>query len=403
MSIKPSDLVAGAEKIATEISEHCKFGKQSEGLNGKFACGQFYGENVRGRAQRGLYGTASAISILLGVGSTEYVTTAKQLISFVEDRGTIEKGILTEAKLQEDDLLTIKQAYLLAGLTNAADKASFETQLKEKLLAAKNAAHGSWGLFLDDSEPSEVATCYVLQALEGRLPDDELKKTRSYLWTVQEQLAQRGLADPDAIARRCLILFTLSRNFDNPRVDVPPKDKLSAAVKSLWLHARPLYSSDYEISVEFNRNERNHYIRIPWQIYLVHALLRVDPPALYSQRVQAFLTRINTSALSGGYAYVQAGQYLASKTNWIVFALLNYAGKITQTPSWPFKARDWLGERWATPWIRFAVVVALGFLGLLLSNRFKAQLDSLSPLWPEVIAGIYIMFFSGLYTFRRSA
>lgn len=396
MALEPDDLANGMEKITDEVFKHCEHGAQKNGLNNNaLACGQFYGDSVKSRGQRGIHGTAAAISILLASDKKKHVDVAKRLLIYAKDHCTIDPHTV------DDDLNTSKQAEILAALNDSADAPDYLLNLKTKLLNKKNPSDGFWGYFLDeDDKPSEVATCYAVLALNNRVPADQLLTSKKFLWKGQRDLEEQSKAsDIYAIAIRSLILYVLATC--KPDTAAYSQKDLKLAIKNLWNICRPHYKSAFEVPVEYERKEKNQYLRLPWQIYLAHALLLTDPTCFYTKRFQEYLSTLNQSAQSGGY-YEHAGKYFSTRANAILFKFFACASKLTPHKTLYIRFIDPSLESWVQKkWVRLSAVGTLGVLGLLLSNYCKEQLNAQSPVWVEVIGWGFSATLTWLYSTGR--
>ncbi|MFZ2405999.1 MAG: hypothetical protein WAW41_12745 [Methylobacter sp.] len=398
MALEPNQLTKGMEKIAEEIFKHCKYGKQSENLaNGALACGQFYGDNVKNRIQRGLHGTSAAISILLASQKQEYVDIAKKLLIYTKNRQTYDPQNV------DDDLNTIKQAETLMALNNLADDPQYLQSLKDRLLNKQNASDGSWSHFFDDNTPSEEATCYAVLSLHNKISPEKLIKSKEYLWKKQEALLDKSKSsDIYAIAIRSLILYTLASCQSNDANSLYTPKQLITEVKNLWNICRPEYRSDFEVTVEYYRKDKNQYLRLPWQIYLAHALLLTNNTYFYSKRFQRFLLILYQAAKeNGGYKYQHEGIFLSTRTNAILYRFFDYAKSITPHKATITKLTDDFLEAWSHSWIRTGVILALGFRFLTWSNQWKELLNDQSPLWGDFIGALVISALSWLYSTGR--
>ena len=408
MAIRPNDLDAGLAKITENIRDHCNQGSQSKGLKDALACGQFFGQDVSERAQRGLHGTAAALRILLGEPNPghENVATAKALLKYTQDRSKYEEGqgAGTKDSIADDEQNTIKQAELLAALSPTVRADHYRDLLLGQIKGGMDQATGAWSFFLDENNPQDVPTAYAVIALNLRGMRDDFTKARNYLWSAQQSLAQSSDAqDVNAIARRSIDLYALAVSESKETAQEFSSKELQNSITSLWKQCRPFYSSPYEITVEYYRANKNHYVKIPWQIYLAQALLLVRPNELYSSRYQEFLSSLMLQAQSGGYRYEHGGPYRSTRTNASVYALLSYAATLDVTPTALFKAQDFLRELWVKPWFRTAVIFMLGFLLLYATDGAKQRLDAHSPLWPNVISSLLVTGLAWLYGRGRRA
>jgi hypothetical protein len=394
MNLNPDDLTKGMEKIADEIVNHCKHGKQSTSLtDDKLACGQFYGDSVKNRTQSGLHGAAAAVSILLGSGKTTHVEVAKKILKFAQEYSS-------EPQNTDDALNTIKQAEILAALNDLADNSAYSNDLKNRLLTKQNASNGAWCDYLDEVDKhSEVATCYAVIALHTRVTPDKLLKSKNFLWDKQLNLLSPSKAsDIYAIAVRSLILYTLANCKINDSGSEYTKKDLKNNIKEIWEICRPQYKAEFEVTVEYDRNNKNQYLRLPWQIYLAHALLISEPTCFYTIGFQSYLSKLNKAANNGGYKYEHAGKYLSTRTNAILYNFLCTANKANPHKSYFYMLLDYCSEIWANTWIRAFVVFVLGFIFLKWSNEWKTLLENQNPLWGDFIGALVISALSWLYS-----
>lgn len=399
MKLNPNDLKKGMAKIADEICSHCKHGDQSKKYkdNGGLSCGQFYGGNVRNRVQCGLHGAASAMSILLLTKKSEHTDVAKKLLNFIKE--------FIKNKNKPDDVLnTIKKAEILASINELADDQNYLSDLKKELMSKQDESTGAWAYFLDEEEVSEVATSYVVLALCGRLESDSnvLINAQNYLWKSQFTLLEQSKAsDIYAIAIRSLILYTLAKcDLANSEITFSKKE-LNSSILELWNICRPQYKSQFEVTVEYNRKDKNQYLRLPWQIYLANAVILADSSYYYTISFQKYLSILDNAAQTGGYKYDQAGKFFSTRTNSILYTFLDTACKLDPKKKFLNGLRDQFLELWAKKYIRAIVVFMLGFGFLFLSNYSKGILSDQSPLWTDVIGAILILFLSWLYSTGR--
>jgi len=407
MALEPSDLSLSLSKIAEEVFEHCQHGAQSEGIvaidpqHPVRACGQFYGNDVRNRGQRGLHGTAAAVGILLSTRKGPYVDEANRLLNYVNRRMAIEQGagVTDLSQIIDDESNTIKQSELLASINSLASDPSCVPALIEKIFTGQDATSGAWGFFLDEKISSNIATCYAVLGLHDRVLPEKLQKAWKYLWDEQNQLTKRSEAfDVDAIARRSLILYTLIVSATDNSPGPFSKKELVATITSLWRHCQRQYEYPFEVTIEYHRGSKNHYVRIPWQIYLAHALLRANSSYFYSIRFQQYISALIQRAVQGGYAYSQAGPFLSTRTNHILYEFLSFASTLEPRVSVLFRAVDRLGEYWANDWVRMTSVTLIGLCGLKVSNMMNHQLLGQSSIVSNVIASVFIMLLCWLYS-----
>jgi hypothetical protein len=399
MTLNPNDLAKGMEKIADEIFKHCQHGKQSQpyNANGSLSCGQFYGDSVKERVQCGLHGAASAISILLLTRKTNHADVAKKLLKFT-------KEFNNNNQKPDDELNTIKQAEILAAINDLAEEPNYPIELKNKLINKQDCSSGAWAYFLDEQKVSEVATCYVVLALNGRLASDSevLIKAQNFLWKSQcDLLEQSKASDIYAIAIRSLILYTLAKcNLTNSGISFSKKE-LNSSIVELWNICRPQYKSQFEVTVEYDRNDKNQYLRLPWQIYLANAVILANSSYYYTINFQKYLSVLYKAAQAGGYKYDHAGKFFSTRTNAILYSFLDSAYKSNPKKYLLNWLRDQFLEAWAKNYIRTGAVFVLGLAFLSWSNQWKDILSEQSQFWGDFIGAIVISGLSWLFSMGR--
>ena len=283
-------------------------------------------------------------------------------------------------------------------INELASEPAYMASLLDKVKNGRDVSNGTWSFFLGDNTPSDVATCYAAMSVYKRVPSEDLSKSRAYLWKTQLDLERPSKSgDISAIARRSLILYTLTKTSSDGRSSGPARREVTAQVKTLWHFCRSKYLSPSEFVVEYYRGDKNHYIRIPWQIYLAHALLCVDPSCFHTKIFHQYLTTLHTSALQGGYVFDYAGPYFSTRTNAILCSFLNDASIAKPEASIVVVVRDTIHEYWTKPWIRLTFVFLLSAFIAHISNVSKPIMDHQSSLSINLISGGITAFFAWLY------
>lgn len=398
MILKPSDLATSLQQIASKVADHCEHGEQSKNLQNMLACGQFYGNDVRPRRQKGLHGSAAAAGLLLASQTKHNIEIAKKLLKYTENHSNTPENDL-------DNLNTIKQAEILAaidGRINLAEASDYCQKLINNLITYRDSSTGSWGYFLDnkDKVDSKVATSHALLALHQHVPPDDLLKTKEYLWKKQESLiASSNASDIYAIAIRSLILFSLAKCKNNNNTTEPFNEKeLRMQTSNLWKKCRSFYESSFEVTVEYHWDDKNQYLRLPWQIYLAHAVLLVDNSIFYTARFQKYLESISRQvAEQGGYKYDHAGRFLSTRTNGILYNFIDFARNLNPPKNYISIAKEKSLEIWRSKIVRIPIIFGLGVGTLYFAEINKALLESHSSLLNDLINGATTAFLAWLY------
>lgn len=393
MSIKPDDLKKSLKKIAIKVANHCENGQQNTGFNTneRLACGQFYGEGVENRTQRGLHGSAAAIAILLASQEQDHINIAKKLLLYTKSY-----------RNNNDDINTIKQSEILASFKDnisQTDSSEYASNLKNKIVSAMNQLNGTWSYFIDEEETSEIPTCYALLALHKQVSPNSLSKSKDFLWEHQKSLIEKSKQlDIHAVAIRSLILYVLAKCCDGNTTGATYglKDLRDTTI-CLWKDCRLQYELSFELTVEYYHNEKNYYLRLPWQIYLAHATLIMDNSIFYSKIFQKYLATLNLEAKDGGYKYIYSGKYLSTRTNSILYLFFNYASNITPHKNHLMIINDYLNEQWRLKLVRLFVIFILGCLFLYIANENKKFLDEQSSLLNDTLNGLITAFLAYIY------
>jgi hypothetical protein len=354
--INPVDLEQAINKITDEILGHCEHGSQNDLLGNMKACGQFFGIAQRKRKQRGLHGTAAAIYVLSARGNDSDIQMAQSLLEYAREQLT-EKPV-TDAEVDQDyDFQnTIKISEVLASINANMTRSDYADQLRIRLQNAQNKDTGAWSYYLDEGSDSDIPTCYALLALGSSITPEKLLKIHKYLWSVYDELEPNPSADPNAFARKCLILHAISQTIkESSSKDI--QRKLTNSISAMWKRSYAQYGSDIEVMISYFRDYQNHYIRLPWQFYLAGALVRTNPSQFYSIRFQRYLARINESALKGGFANIIDSPFRSTRSNAILISL--FRSLISSKPKSSFFAsvRDRISEWWSVNWVRFGFVI----------------------------------------------
>ena len=91
---------------------------------------------------------------------------------------------------------------------------------------------------------------------------------------------------------------------------------------SAWRSLEPLLVEDIEQNLEYWHSENTHYVRIPWQLYLLALASEYSPWRFATFRAQRRLHSIITAIRSDSFRYQYSGTYLSSRTNGIAYDAL---------------------------------------------------------------------------------
>ncbi|MBX6388887.1 MAG: hypothetical protein IRZ08_07790 [Frankia sp.] len=296
-------------------------GAQVTGLPaGTAAAGQYLDQYSF--AQRGLFGTAAAVLVLSrSAPDTDRLRMIDALIRYLKERPEIEEGLadpeglpVVRARLAIEKRDTFKSADVLYALSIAPAAAAGRDLLIGRLLPRITAARcptGGWAVELDPTARRDpLATAHVLRALHAAgvgIATDEITALRS-------DLSAGTQVSPYV---RCAILFALAQ--------VTPEDRtLAGEWRQLWESLRPEAASRAEANYEYTIGDRQYYVRIPWQLYLLAAATVCRRRALLtSPGVRTILFDCaGAIASSEGFAYRSSGHAQSTRTNAIAVETL---------------------------------------------------------------------------------
>jgi hypothetical protein len=295
-------------------------GKQSGALGGGvLACGQFVGASAHNEVQRGLFGTAAAISVLANSADLDAADAVARLVRYVETRASAERAIpngVSAVKVGRDASNVLRQSEVLFALTKVpagvARTDHLRSAIAEWLLSARTDDR-FWGYFADEANDEPVPTAYAYLALCVAGYTLKLKRTQDYF---REKLN----GDTDSISK-LLILHAIVRS--GTAAVFRSKD-LRAAFKSVQRVLASQLREHIEQNLEYWDGMRVHYVRIPWQLYYhcVEARL-LAWWQLPSGRLYVLLRQAMNSAQSGGYKYPHSGRLISSRTSSVLHDVLS--------------------------------------------------------------------------------
>jgi hypothetical protein len=215
-----------------------------------------------------------------------------------------------------------------------------------------------------EKERDPVATAHALRCLSAH--DIE---TRVDDWKYLETYLADSGADPYV---QCLILYIMvSYNFSKSS-----RNSFRLTYRRLMDRLSIEFAVNTEANYEYTRRGEQDYVRIPWQLYLMQAAVRLYPYSrFFAYAMQAKLTETARAAAShDGFRYGTSGSWLSTRTQACVYLAMreieafNLAGRL---PRLALRAHEtttrFTGSRLANRlmWsflIAFAIYSAVSFL-----------------------------------------
>jgi hypothetical protein len=300
-------------RIEEQFRDLLENGAQAQGIPAAvFAAGQHL--NPYSMNQRGLYGTAAALLALArSRPSSQRIGFIEGLIKYVNERPAIETTLastnedvaMLNARFAIEWRQSFKCSELLYALAAAppavAGREALLRQLLDRLESGRRAS-GGWSADLDpghDHDP--LATASIVRALH----------TAGVPVTPTDLNIVRTDADTTAVnpyVRSFCVLVLLEINgAEQPLINL---------WNGLLNNLRPQLRERTEANYEYTLGNRQYYVRIPWQLYLIEgaAICRPLRILLTSDIRSALLDAIQAINTSEGYIYQAFGHMKSTRT-----------------------------------------------------------------------------------------
>ena len=385
------DRIADAQQRITDLLLHqCEYGAQTKLLPPEFAaCGQFVGGDAEAIQQYGLHGISAALRVLGACQSDECRRIVKRLVSFCEASFGVNHAYVVRPKFtgMGDSQNVIKLGELLYGLsfvtTAQADRGPLVQHIADRLKTCIVDDRG-WGYFLDETEVELLPTAYAVRGLAQNGFNSDIRGVRKSLL---ESLAARAhSSDTSAVdvttAVACTYCLTFCLGADSE------DSVLEDTFLSTWRSLEPLLSEDIEQNVEYWRGKVTHYLRIPFQLYLLALASKYSQRRLAGFRAQRRLNSIIDALRSTSFKYPYSGAYLSSRTNGIAYDALAAIRERARNVVYLHLAygADYVRGLAGSRPVRVIAAILAGLV-ICYSIRQWALTGKLADLAPELLAG----------------
>jgi hypothetical protein len=389
-------------RIEEQFRDLLENGTQAVGIpQGFYAAGQHL--NPYSLNQRGFYGTAAALlAMSRSRPSPNRIGIIEGLIKYINDRPALEQGLadteedraMLPARLILDWKMAFKCADLLYALAATPPAVAGRETLLQDVLGRLHSGHrkaGGWAVDLDpgrDRDP--LATACVIRSLHAagvNVEPSDLDLVRGDAMTV-------GSASPYV---RCLCLLVLLEVGGGDDSTTKIWNDLLDTLRS-ELHDRT------EANYEFTIGNRQYYVRVPWQLYLIASASICKPTSLIftSDVRRALLDCVQAIDSPEGYVYTAFGHMKSTRTYSILMDTLWRVSKQLQTSK--TLARISLVANWAiriiysriSAWTALFAALALAVVGLY--AWLSESSSRLNAVGPELAAAVLL----GLISFLLS-
>lgn len=380
------------------------------------AAGQYF--DLPDRTQRGLHGTAAALRVVsAGHPNSDLVRTVTGgIVRYLRDRESVELAAagddsqaqaVTVERLRHDSVNTIKQAETLYALTfvsnGLAECDDLKTQISTRLLDCGRDPRG-WEFILGAGrEPHPLPTAHALRALTRNGHSADL-----WLPSVSKALIDRSSRPRNDILTAAIDCFLLQVLLEVG--DALTRKESKRIFDSLWSRLHRELTTLREVNVDFFDDDRQNFVRVPWQLHLAVAAAAVHPYRRYLSAPVQRMLRTVTSSVSGqyGFRYPESGEHLSTRTYGIVYdtvALLD--GRSSPRAVAPNSLTSLVGAANLTMRVgrrvAFAVatLLALGVAAAGLWSWYHDDARSLGDLAPNFLSAAVLTALSYILAIRR--
>lgn len=400
--------------IISLFKEQCQNGAQAKALEGHdvTACGQFLGEQAKNYQQRGLHGTAAALRVLARGDSEESRILVSRLVKYLANREEIETQIQCDdekarqkCELNSKNVIKVSETlYALSYVdTGVSGTEALVKKLAADLIKALKEDKG-WSYFTDDDNgPELLPTAYAMLGLyvKGYSEADAAAKYISEKLQ-NKYLDKNATQDIDAdIMIDITCLYAL--NFQKERTASIKQDESLKKIFCIILEKlKSIVTEELEQNVEYShRKQKNCYVRIPWQLYLIALSASYNFKCTFSSLiVQKKLQTILSRVTADGLIYPHSGKLISSRTNAILFDVLSIIEKelsYKNLSSWRI-AGDMLKDVSCSRLGKLLARICVFILSILIVFRWYKSGD-ISELAPELLGAAWVFMFTA--TFRR--
>ncbi|MCO6003394.1 hypothetical protein NE236_00180 [Actinoallomurus purpureus] len=390
VSVDTPVLRGAMERIEEHFRDLLENGAQAAGLpEGCYAAGQYLIPHSIN--QRGLYGTSAAVLALArSARSPDRIRLIEGILRYIADRRSIEISLAQSGeemsalttRLAQEWRTAFKCADLLYALSAAPAVVNGREHLLNKVLARiqqARSATGGWAADLDScGEVDPLATASIVRGLSAAgapVDDTDLELVRRYAHDERN----------GSIYVRVFCLFALLETGDRG-------EELYALWKELLEKLTPRLRDRAEANYEFTLGNHYHYVRVPWQLYLLSCTSLLSPLRIvFNRHIRTVLLDSIAAVNSAeGYVYASSGHMRSTRTYSILMDTLwglehtlaasRYLASVSALANLSVR----IVYSRTTTWLVLLVAAAVG--GLSLWSWIFAQKFALSAVGPELFS-----------------
>lgn len=321
--VTSDELKAAISEIRRLVRRQCQYGQQNHGLPGIKALGQFLEDEGFQSTQRGMYGTAAGVHVLASSPATDDQDLAKGLGSYLAVRignaPAAQHSPKEADKTPLDGANVIKLSESIIALRQVFDMGQEEVlppiQAAEQRLVEGIVEGRAWPYFVGQTEAEVLPSAHALAALPPH-KTDLASEAKRFVW---EQISQdsTGVAADDAVAVFALLVIVQRKGGWHP-----PLAEVLRLFDRLWGRHEPFLPKLTEQNIEYWREDRTFYVRVPHQLHLLRLALLLRPAKLSLVPVQAHLSQLVQQAKNHTFRYPHSGHGLSTRSHAILCELL---------------------------------------------------------------------------------
>ena len=412
--IKLDEIQRAKDNIVQLFVDQCRNGAQSKILpDGLIACGQFLGAGAESTSQHGLHGTAAALRVLASSTRDDALKLVDGLVAYLEVCFGCRPAPVGVGDLCKDPDIhnVVKIGEILHALSFVKIAEARTERLKLHLVnrlreSIKDGQEKGWGYWVCNPEDKVeiIPTAYAIRGLVVHGFRDEALGPSEYLMKqVRAPVVVHGSEESDPIVRT-LSLFVLS---ETERFTRKQEVNLSSDFQMLWRKLGALMSVSIEQNIEYRGLDRNEYIRLPWQLYLIALAAQYKSAIFASAALQRRLSGIinAVNAYSGGFRYPFSGDLISSRTNAILYDVLTILEPKLQN-SGRYRFLYALDRLWTAAsrvlnsrWLRGALAIAaIAFGCWSMVTWWRDDQSTVADVAPEFLGSLALLLMTGRKT-----
>jgi hypothetical protein len=350
-------------------------------------------------AQRGLHGTAAAIEVLAQTPGGDAEDYTRRLVHYVDQQTKVEQLFSDpdvshqEVETSEHNVIKMSEVlYALASVpTSLAPREKLAAHIADVLTKHRN-TDGGWPYFIQAEAKTShlLPTAYAVRALASHGYD--ISSSVTFLL----DHVRSPSADQTDIFVQVLTIYVLCYLPDRYRQD----RELRKPFQNAWSRLSPLLNQDLEANIEYVTNKIN-YVRIPWQLYLLASAAHLSPYRRFSsakaqRRLKSILENVQAT---GGLLYPHSGKDLSSRTNAILFDVLDQIDnelKIRRLPLGPFIWFEVIKSIVASRPFQYTIRVLVFALIVYVIVRWSVSSErNVGDLAPELVSSLLLILLIG--------